>query len=419
MLNKPGYVSVCVNRAQNTDPGARLRRDRKSACTAEAAVYLPPNGGEEDTQGSPGETQEMIWESSQATRKRQKRGSPKASFGSPRVTPFHIYQSTRETFMSDRYTFRESREFSPEEVKFRRERLAAVRQQLLDDFADDPECEEIWLTAYDAALEEDKPIEAALLVDERYPTIEVPARELVELAKRVRATAPDRRYDIMVERASNGERWFDVLRTFSSEQLSNARQEIINQLSSGGFFPYGVEDALDLGVGTGKSLRVIEAVAQNVVGVDRNKQLLDVAKEVVGESTSLVRAEVDCLPFPKKSFDLVTSAGLIGALDKEMATGFYSELARLMRPGGFYLETSYYQNERGEFGDEMAAITASSKAMLADMIVDTVSGKLALNSSLSYSDFLNLCDALGLDVDRVVLEADKNNRSTVTILSKF
>jgi ubiquinone/menaquinone biosynthesis C-methylase UbiE len=299
--------------------------------------------------------------------------------------------------------------------------LLGVRQDLLDKFAENPDDDTIWQTAYSwVTTEEDIPARWTGGDKEIRPTVadDIPGGELIELARTVRSTAPEQRYDLMVQRASNGQRWFDVLQTFSSSQLKKVEKSVIGSwVHEGGRGMF--HRALDIGTGTGKSLPVLEGHADEVVGLDRNQTLLDVAKEAAGRHTTLIQGEVDKLPFSDSSFDLIASSGLSGALDKATAIAFYQELARVMTDDGIYIEGSYYTVD-GYPGEELARITATSKAMLADMIVDTVSGKLNLADHLEGGDTGVLLAGLGLHVEYYDIPSEDQSRThnLITIITK-
>lgn len=286
----------------------------------------------------------------------------------------------------------------------------ADRQTLLDGFAELPNDETIWNTAFSWVVAEGDQATGEALADH------IPMDELIELAKTVRATPPQDRYNLMAQQASTGQLWFDVLQTFTSEQIKDAVQSIVRSWSNerGAF-----HHALDVGTGTGKSLCVLESSANSVVGVDRNQSLLTVAQQVAGENTRLVKAEVTELPFDDASFDLIASSGLGSALDKSTAIAFYKELARVMTPDGVYIEGSYWTVD-GYPGEDLVRITTSSKAMLADMIVDTVSGNLEITDRLSNNDKVGLLEALGLKEDLYdVPSEDGKTHNLITVITKL
>lgn len=88
---------------------------------------------------------------------------------------------------------------------------------------------------------------------------------------------------------------------------------------------------LDVGCGTGGMMFELRAFG-SVVGVDPSDQALTFAKR--RDAGHLVQAGLPRLPFPSRSFDLLTSFDVIyhqAVPDDEKALG---EMARLLRPGG-------------------------------------------------------------------------------------
>jgi ubiquinone/menaquinone biosynthesis C-methylase UbiE len=90
-----------------------------------------------------------------------------------------------------------------------------------------------------------------------------------------------------------------------------------------------VEDALDVGTGTGAAaLEVAERFpAARVVGVDIAPEMVERARQKAGSGASISFEVGDAseLPYGDASFDLVTAANMIP---------FFDELARVVRPGG-------------------------------------------------------------------------------------
>lgn len=87
-----------------------------------------------------------------------------------------------------------------------------------------------------------------------------------------------------------------------------------------------VDDALDLGTGTGEGARVVAQRFPDarIVGVDLSERMLERARAKVPQA-EFRRADASALPFPDASFDLVTHANMIP---------FFDEVARVLRPGG-------------------------------------------------------------------------------------
>lgn len=297
------------------------------------------------------------------------------------------------------------------------ESLRSIRQEILTEFAENAGDEALWQAAYDCVRMDGDMVagtdESGLMVDA------IPGEDLISFAEQIRRTEPGARYDLMVTAAPNGQKWFDVLGTFSSPQIERAKAVVLDQV-----FHYGHDrtvPVLDVGTGTGKSLTTLEAFSDNVIGVDRSGTLLHEALVTKAETTRLVQAEVTAMPFADGSFDIIGSSGLSVALDRNTSVQFYTEVARLLKNGGVYIDGSYHTNEWGYPGREMADLTVSSKAMLADMMVDTVSGKLQLMDNIEADEYAELIGELGLDENYYLvedMEYGDGSVSAVRVLTK-
>lgn len=91
---------------------------------------------------------------------------------------------------------------------------------------------------------------------------------------------------------------------------------------------------LDLGSGTGHLTRALRNTGAQVLGVDHSADMVRHA----GAGTV---ARVECLPLADHSCDGVVAVSLVGCL--ESAAEFYSELRRVLRPGGHAVMT--YTNQ--------------------------------------------------------------------------
>jgi SAM-dependent methyltransferase len=99
------------------------------------------------------------------------------------------------------------------------------------------------------------------------------------------------------------------------------------------------ERVLDLGSGAGTdSLIAAQMVGPEgrVTGVDMTPQMLAKARgaaaELGADNVEFVEGEVEQLPFPDESFDVVLSNGVIDLIPDKDAV--FSELFRVLRPGG-------------------------------------------------------------------------------------
>ena len=99
------------------------------------------------------------------------------------------------------------------------------------------------------------------------------------------------------------------------------------------------ERVLDLGSGAGTDSLVaaqMVGLAGRVVGVDMTPQMLtkarDAAAELGATNVEFVEGEVESLPFPNESFDVVISNGVIDLIPDKDAV--FSEIFRVLEPGG-------------------------------------------------------------------------------------
>lgn len=97
-----------------------------------------------------------------------------------------------------------------------------------------------------------------------------------------------------------------------------------------------ITHALDLGTGTGRILLLLADLAETATGADCNREMLAIARsnlEKAGLGSFHVRqADVQNLPMPDKSVDLVTIHQVLHYLDNPMAA--LRETARVLQSGG-------------------------------------------------------------------------------------
>lgn len=91
---------------------------------------------------------------------------------------------------------------------------------------------------------------------------------------------------------------------------------------------------LEYGCGTGSEFSTWELAGSNVVGIDISEQAVQIARADALKSNLAAQFHVmnaEALSFPNCSFDLVVGTGILHHLSLHSA---YSEIARVLRPGG-------------------------------------------------------------------------------------
>jgi SAM-dependent methyltransferase len=98
--------------------------------------------------------------------------------------------------------------------------------------------------------------------------------------------------------------------------------------------PPGILGILDAGCGTGYNLSWLTRYAQGgeIVGVDLSDEALRFSRQR-GERP-LAQATVSSLPLPSNTFDLVFSFDVLQSFSTEAAGAAFSELTRVLKPGG-------------------------------------------------------------------------------------
>jgi ubiquinone/menaquinone biosynthesis C-methylase UbiE len=90
-----------------------------------------------------------------------------------------------------------------------------------------------------------------------------------------------------------------------------------------------VDDALDVGCGTGSSTVALTPFARNIVGLDSSSEML--AQAARHPAIRYVKGYAESLPFRPACFDLLTVSSAYHWFDQEK---FLREAARVLRPGG-------------------------------------------------------------------------------------
>lgn len=93
---------------------------------------------------------------------------------------------------------------------------------------------------------------------------------------------------------------------------------------------------LDIGCGAGLSTRALKAICTNVIGTDISPEMINVAKEVCAQDKNITYlvSSAENLSLENKKFDIVTAAGAIQWIDRDI---FLSNMNKIARKNGYLL----------------------------------------------------------------------------------
>lgn len=231
----------------------------------------------------------------------------------------------------------EQREFSDKSIDQKADSLPFMPpkenryRELIEAIDRDPHSESVWADVVSLTRVEEKTggKEGAFYSH-------IPLSELIAVGEKLRvASTMEEKYRVLAERCTTGELWYDII-------LGHVNDKNLPPLIQAISVREWWKDALDIGSGTGDSLRAIAPYCLTITGIDELNFLLEVSKNdrqfpknaqvVVGNAVDL-RSK-----FRPESFDLAVSNGLTHYLTKEEMQKFISGLARVLRKYGSYFE---------------------------------------------------------------------------------
>lgn len=290
------------------------------------------------------------------------------------------------------------------------------RKRMQHQFGDTPRDDNIWNTVVEHARQEEVWGEQS---DGDINNVSID--DLTALATQVRAEPdPIKRYTLVAQKAPNGLRWFDILPGFSSPNIdARIAQTAVSVLPDG---QDSYEHALDMGAGTGNLTAHLtrekwgkpEPVAKHITALDRVPDMLRASHTDGADTVDHVVADMLHTPFPDGSFDLITSGGVVFSLDKEKARAYYAEIARLLEDGGLYLDGHYADDKH----PESRLLSSTWKHVLADMIVDTVSGRAEKQDYLSDDELHDVLAQNGLAIHNGYYRGDSGKNVNIRMITK-
>jgi demethylmenaquinone methyltransferase/2-methoxy-6-polyprenyl-1,4-benzoquinol methylase/phosphoethanolamine N-methyltransferase len=115
------------------------------------------------------------------------------------------------------------------------------------------------------------------------------------------------------------------------------------------------EQVLDVGCGTGVLAVALKARvgAGKVCGIDASPEMIEVARAKgakAGSEIDLQVALIEALPFPDRSFDLVTSSLMLHHLPADLKRKGLAQIRRVLKPGGRFMALDFASQSHSPLG---------------------------------------------------------------------
>lgn len=147
--------------------------------------------------------------------------------------------------------------------------------------------------------------------------------------------------------------FWDEMAEYYDEYVASTRYRIFKPEDEAKFFNELFSDRriiLDLGCGTGRTIRLLNKYGYEFVGIDISRRMLHVANR--HKRSNYVLSDIKSLPFPDSTFDAAFSlhGGLSHLKTYEEKLHACQEISRVTKPGGlvFIDMPSPYRRDRGE-----------------------------------------------------------------------
>lgn len=269
---------------------------------------------------------------------------------------------------------------------------SALYSEILKSIQKDPMADIVWAKTLELAKAEEANGNGQ---DNFYS--HVPLDELIEVGQKLRSTSEKaKQYDILSGRSSNGQIWYDVILGHVNDKMFAPVENHLSHL----YQQRGIkwENGLDVGSGTGNTLRAIAPYFERVFGVDKLKAVLQKAKDedTLPENVEVVAGSATDLMFDKQTFDVAVSNGLTYYLEKDEMHRFVKEIARVLKPGGLYLESRILKDEDALLPGIEKEYLTSAKALLV-CLIDNIITHHPTATKLGFSEVLELFASEGFE----------------------
>ncbi len=104
---------------------------------------------------------------------------------------------------------------------------------------------------------------------------------------------------------------------------------------------------LDIGCGTGSSLRLYHAAGCRTYGIDASSSMLAVARNKLGQRADLQLGDASQMPFPDGRFDLAVAMFILHEMPGKIRPLVMKETVRILKRDGRILLIDYYSGRTG------------------------------------------------------------------------
>lgn len=273
-----------------------------------------------------------------------------------------------------------------------RNTTSGVYRELVSKIQEDPYAEGLWSQAVGLAQDEELSGSGAKSFYSNVPLVEI-----ISIGQRLRSTkSRNEQYQILTERTSDGEQWYDIVLGHVNEKMFVPIEDRLRELSEANGRKW--EEGLDVGTGTGDTLRSIAPYFNNVTGIDILKGVLPNTKDTLPKNAQVVAGDVTRLPFKDNIFNIAVSNGLTHYLSRGELRDYIQELSRVLKPGGLFYASFVAQDEGEPLTNIEKEYLSSGKALLVCLLDNLVSQtKGEVSDKWTLNDMVEMANQAGFE----------------------
>ncbi|MDD4937631.1 MAG: class I SAM-dependent methyltransferase [Candidatus Shapirobacteria bacterium] len=165
--------------------------------------------------------------------------------------------------------------------------------------------------------------------------------EIISFGEKILTTPKKDRYLLTLNETTSGKLWYDVLMGDDNQTIFDLTKNCLEEKVRENNTKFNI--VVDIGCGTGNTLRSIASICNKIRGVDISEEAIKKAKEIgIPENARVFVGNAESLPFSDESVDLVVSNGLQYYLNKNQTINFINEIYRILKPGGKFYDSWHY-----------------------------------------------------------------------------